>query len=65
MNFLVESQKSKVKRQKSKVESQKSKVKRQKSKAYFLWAAIVNCAELKIFCQMIYAAAPNDAMGSR
>ena len=34
-------------------------------KRYFLRAAKKSWAELKTFCQMIYAAAPRDAMGSR
>lgn len=32
---------------------------------YFLWAATKSWTELKIFCQMIYAAAPREAKGSR
>ena len=32
---------------------------------YFLWAATKSWTELKIFCQIIYAAAPREAKGSR
>ena len=32
---------------------------------YFLCATTINCTELKIFCQIIYAAAPREAKGSR
>ena len=32
---------------------------------YFLWATTKSWTELKIFCQIIYAAAPREAKGSR
>ena len=33
--------------------------------SYFLWAARASWAELKMFCQMIYAAAPSEDKGLR